>query len=592
MADSVQLIDNSQNIINNTQSIISNSQSIVSNTQSIIDNSRHINSYIINVNKFVDSTSDLAKETEKMQKAFEALPGAQFITNPFKAFGEGLKYSLKKGIEAEEQIADLATMMNGDLAKSYALFNQISDYDRESIYDKAGLIDAQKTMMSFGLSSDFAFEKLKQIGDIAAGDAGKMEAISQAFAQSQAAGKLMGNDLTKMINAGFNPLEAISQRTGESMEDLNRRMSKGAISADELSQAFSWATDEQGAFYQGSENAANTMEGKTGQLMDNLNELAVSFYSVIQPLLLPVVDLASAVVGTLGSGISWLIEKFREGNPVVVAVAGVIGVLGAAFLAYNAITTITKTIQSGLLLNLLKTNLAFLASPVFWIIAGIIALIAVIVFLAVKIKGWGTLWDATISFCKNIIKAFIEGVSLYFQGLVHAITYPLDQIRKKWYEFKLAVGMGDEDENRAAIANIDAGIENRLKEMKETAKKAGEYGKAAMSSFKDVKLELDDSVTMGSIAQKLKSQVGVTAHSTETNNTVDLSSELTTSSESISSGGRQAKNFYITINDGLIKQVDNHFGSTDENPESASDFMWKLSSALQMILNDVNYAAV
>jgi hypothetical protein len=61
--------------------------------------------------------------------------------------------------------------------------------------------------------------------------------------------------------------------------------------------------------------------------------------------------------------------------------------------------------------------------------------------------------------------------------------------------------------------------------------------------------------------------------------------------DSITSGGKSVKNFNITINDGLIKQVDNHFASTNESPETAGDFMWKVSQALQMMLNDINYTA-
>ncbi len=59
----------------------------------------------------------------------------------------------------------------------------------------------------------------------------------------------------------------------------------------------------------------------------------------------------------------------------------------------------------------------------------------------------------------------------------------------------------------------------------------------------------------------------------------------------ISSGGQTLKNFIITINDGLVKEVNNHFNSSSDNPTTASDFMQRLSDALQMVVNDVNYAA-
>jgi len=74
-------------------------------------------------------------------------------------------------------------------------------------------------------------------------------------------------------------------------------------------------------------------------------------------------------------------------------------------------------------------------------------------------------------------------------------------------------------------------------------------------------------------------------------NPTSLTNAAETVADSISGGGRQIKNFYITINDGLVKEVINNFSSSDDNPETAAGFMDKLSSALQNVVNDVNYAA-
>lgn len=68
-------------------------------------------------------------------------------------------------------------------------------------------------------------------------------------------------------------------------------------------------------------------------------------------------------------------------------------------------------------------------------------------------------------------------------------------------------------------------------------------------------------------------------------------SALEDASTTISAGGKSVKNFNITINDGLVKEVVNNFNSSDDDPASAASFMDKLSDALQTIVNDVNYAA-
>lgn len=40
----------------------------------------------------------------------------------------------------------------------------------------------------------------------------KFSSMTLAFAQMSAAGRLMGQDLNQMINAGFNPLQVISEK--------------------------------------------------------------------------------------------------------------------------------------------------------------------------------------------------------------------------------------------------------------------------------------------------------------------------------------------------------------------------------------------
>ena len=93
-------------------------------------------------------------------------------------------------MENELQKQNITSLLAGDTNAADALFNQISEYGKKTVYDKAGLIEAQKTMMSFGLSSEKSFSTLKQIGDIAMGDANKMQSLALAFSQVTSAGKL------------------------------------------------------------------------------------------------------------------------------------------------------------------------------------------------------------------------------------------------------------------------------------------------------------------------------------------------------------------------------------------------------------------
>ena len=451
-----------------------------------IENLDVIRKYNSEINKLEHSITKLqtlngSKIKTWFSDALNSLPG--IATNPLILAGAGIGMSIRKGMEADLQQANITTLLRGDVEKAKALYAQLSDYGVKTPYDKAGLIEAQKTMMSFGLSSEFAFGKLKNIGDIAMGDAQKMQSLSLAFAQATSAGKLQGQDLMQMINAGFNPLQVISERTGESMAQLKERMSKGGISAQELAQAFEWATDRQGLFYQGAEKAGQTLSGKFNKMMDSITELALKVYEAISPMLGPLVDFMSAVFESIGGGIGWLIQKFQEGNPVIWGIAGAIGIFTTALILHNTYTAIATAWQNRLTWAVIKTNLAFLANPITWIIVGIIALIAIITYCIVGISGWGKAWDNTVQGMKYIWEAFILTYKAHWNTAVNAFMAGIDTCKLAWYKFKEAVGLGDSSENQAMISKIQNDLQERAKSVTEGYKKAGEAGAKAKEAF-------------------------------------------------------------------------------------------------------------
>lgn len=178
----------------------------------------------------------------------------------------------------EQTQANMRTLMNGNAEAADAMLGKIREYGKNTVYDTSGLVEAQKTMMSFGIESEKAFSTLKQIGDIAMGDSNKMQSLALAFSQTTSTGKLMGQDLLQMINAGFNPLQVISEKTGKSIGTLKDEMSKGAISADMVAQAFQWATEEGALFYQGAEMAGQTVGGRIATMRDTIDEWKISLF--------------------------------------------------------------------------------------------------------------------------------------------------------------------------------------------------------------------------------------------------------------------------------------------------------------------------
>lgn len=186
-----------------------------------------------------------------------------------------------------------------------------------------------QTLLQYGLTAEQVTPITRMLGDVSGGNADKFSRLALAFGQVNAAGRLMGQEARQMINAGFNPLKAISDSTGESMAVLTKKMHDGQISVQDVADAFNSATSEGGQFFGMAEKQSQTLQGAFNKLSEsvtfaladignglakafNLNDLAVNVVSVMNDIKSAfqnnkdVVEALSYLVGNLKTAFSLL----------------------------------------------------------------------------------------------------------------------------------------------------------------------------------------------------------------------------------------------------------------------------------------------
>ncbi len=189
-------------------------------------------------------------------------------------------------VRGEFQAADTAIQtLLGNKEKADALMKQVREYAKISPLEFSDVTKATQMMLGFNIEAEKVPKFISAIGDVSMGESGKFNSLTLAFSQMSAAGKLMGQDLNQMINAGFNPLQIMADKTGKSISTLKDEMSKGAISAEMVQQAFIDATSAGGKFYNMSENASKTINGQLSMMQDAMdaafNEMGQKSESVI-----------------------------------------------------------------------------------------------------------------------------------------------------------------------------------------------------------------------------------------------------------------------------------------------------------------------
>ena len=279
------------------------------------------------------------------------------LTTPLIALGTaGVKYNA----QMEDFEANLTTLLgNADKAKD--MLTTLKEMANTTPFETSDLLEATQMMLGFGLEADKTTGYLQTLGDISMGNSEKLMSLTRAFSQIGAAGKATMEDINQMIDAGFNPLQIMSEKTGKSMAELREEVSDGKISFEDIADAMEDATSEGGRYYKAMEKASKTMNGKLSTAMDALKTALGELTKSLLPIVTKVVEkitewanefanldestqsailLIAGIVAAIGplltilgkasSGISSIITMIQKLSTAMNATTGVIGLVVAA----------------------------------------------------------------------------------------------------------------------------------------------------------------------------------------------------------------------------------------------------------------------
>lgn len=269
----------------------------------------------------------------------EAEAQGKRITGVFKNIGAGIaatfaiqriKSFLGEIINVRSEIQSLnvsfETMFGGNKLKATQLMGQIRQYAANTPMQMNDLAQGAQTLLGFNVEAKKVMPIMQAIGDISMGNRDKFNSLTLAFAQMSATGKLMGQDLLQMINAGFNPLTVISEQTGKAMSTLKDEMSSGAISAKMVEDAFKAATAEGGKFH-------GMLEQQSKVLRGSISNLQGAFTDMLN-------DFGESSEGLIAGGVNTaykMVKNYRETGENLLWLIGIVGAYKAALIVNQAL---------------------------------------------------------------------------------------------------------------------------------------------------------------------------------------------------------------------------------------------------------------
>jgi tape measure domain-containing protein len=229
----------------------------------------------------IDLKTELKETTSELKKQKAGVSGVSdemkkmktLITGFIAAYGGKKLWDLLIGSNAEmEQYTTSLEVMLGSASKASAMIEKMREFAAKTPLTLENVISGGSLLMSYGVDESNLIDTMTKLGDLASGNAEKMDRITLAYGQMLAKGKVTGEELRQMAEAGVPLQTALAESIGVTGEEFSKMVSKGEVGIDALNKAITGLTTGNGKFAGMMEKQSQTMQGMLSTLQDNVSE--------------------------------------------------------------------------------------------------------------------------------------------------------------------------------------------------------------------------------------------------------------------------------------------------------------------------------
>ncbi len=532
------------------------------------------------VEKATSAVTNLNQKVNQSTGMFSKL--AKIASGLFAAYkvGSYVQQATTAFTEESVAVAKLSKVMQNTMNATQAETQSILDL--AAAQQKLGVISAGVQVagaqeLATYLSKGDSLKKLMPVmNDIVAQQYGLNATQEQAVNIATMVGKVMDGQVGALSRYGYTFSEA-----QEKILKFGTEEQRAATLADVVSASV------------GNMNAAlaNTPKGRLKQVADNLGDIQTKIGKAaltIRSAFVPAIEYVGNILGKLAgwfeqsqmqiisvtqsaaaifirslqivgetvkkvAGIyNWFIDGVRAGNPVFIGAAATISMITGTLIAYKTImgivTVFTKlwtTAQIGL-------NTALLVNPIGLIIAGIVALIALVSYVIYKTDGWGKTWENAIQFMSKLWETFKANLHLKWMQIQDFFMTGIEVIQVGWYKLQ---SLWDKDSANAGLQKLTNQRNERAQEIAAAKGKVDELSQQ-LADMKVWEVTWNKERSLLDLTNGLKKQLGIGQTETIAASGLgiggagggsDVPSDIKKGNEAIATGGTRSTNINIDI---------------------------------------------
>ena len=374
------------------------------------------------------------------------------------AFGAMAIASLRAAGRLEQQAVALE-VLTGSAETARDLLLEINKVAIKTPFEQGEIIKSTQSLLAFGVASEDVIETFKTLGDIAQGDAAKLNTLTRAYGKVQAKGKASMEEIQMTAEAGVPIIQSLADTLGVTTEEVFKLSSQGKISSEIYQKAMKGMTKEGGIFYQSMIKQSATAEGKLSTFKGNVELVAQAIGKHLLPAWKNILDfLNKSLEGFLN-----LSPAIKKTIVVIGVVVGAVAGLGVALGGVMAILP--------------------LLAPAFAVIGAVVATMSAPVVLA--LAGIGTAVFLLIKYADTLKFSFMQSFDSVRIGILTMYSVLAKTIEKMQNLLNKIPGVNIKIAS-TAVKGLDDEIK-KTKELMEKRKLAYEINKERKALEKEAK---------------------------------------------------------------------------------------------------------
>mgnify|MGYP002507803312 CR=1 FL=1 len=311
------------------------------------------------------------------------------------------------GSNAEmEQYQTSFEVMLGSQAKAQQMMKDLTQFASATPFTLQQTVPQATLLMSYGVQAKDLISTMTKLGDLSSGNSDKFNRIALAYGQMLAKGKVTGEELMQITEAGVPLMQTLADTMGVTTAQYSDMQEKGKVSIEVLNQGIDSLTTGTGKFAGMMEKQSKTMNGMLSTVKDNFQligrEVGEGAFSQIKIAINEIlVSLQQAQAdGTLKEKAEEIGASIGKTIKTLWDLKEVIGAVATGYVTFKISMSIGSTIASlAQALRLLKTateetaiaqtalNTTMKANPIVLVVSALVSLMSAIgMYSALKEK--------------------------------------------------------------------------------------------------------------------------------------------------------------------------------------------------------------